>query len=74
MKKYATNKQYLFLKINEVKIPSNHVTIDTSENGFLGSGGYGKVLIGKTAALGTVAVKAIEMAGQRWEIKDKYEK
>ena len=60
--------------MTKIKIPSDRVTIDTSENGFLGSGGYGKVLIGKTDVLGIVAVKAIQVVGQTWEIKQKYEK
>ena len=39
------------------------ITIDTSHIGFLGSGGFGKVRIGKINAFGTVAVKCVSLLG-----------
>ena len=47
------------------------VTIDTSRNGFAGSGGYGKVRIGKIdQRVGVVAVKAMQLAGEPNEIEE----
>ena len=55
-----------------MKKPPSDVTIDTSKNGFLGSGGYGNVRIGKTDALGIVAVKTVPLKGSPSQVQETF--
>jgi len=64
----------MYFKPDEICIPAKKITVDVGKNGFLGSGAFGKVLIGHTAAHDLIAMKAIAVVGQDWEIPIKLDK